>query len=177
MVIGVISAMILIAIIFALVSMFSSKYSVQPLILNTIYLRNSFDDPVARAKAITEINTIVSDLDDSAINEGWRAVASCITEGCTDDDYMNFIMAAVTARPGDLETSDVIAELVKVHRFWGDTSNVIVFSESLTNTNNLVNGLHFSTAVNAWNKIVDCNGACEEYDNLFFELIKVIVEL
>lgn len=176
-VIGIICAMIIIAVIFALVSLFSSKFSIQPLLLNTVYLRANFDDPIARAKAITEINTIVADFDDSGINEGWRAIASCITEGCTDDDYMNFIMAAVNSRPGDIENAAVITELIKVHRFWGDTTNVIVFSQALTNTNNMVNDLHFSTAVNVWNRIIECNGLCEEYDNLFFELIKVVVEL
>ncbi|MBN1644995.1 hypothetical protein JW851_03080 [Candidatus Woesearchaeota archaeon] len=176
-VIGVICAMILIAVIFALVSLFSGKYTAKPLILNTINLRANFDNPVARAEAITEINKIVADLNDAGINEGWRAMAACIPETCSDDEYMNFILSAVNNRPKDIEYSEIIKELVKVHRFWGDSTNVIVFSQSLTNTNNLVNELHFSTAVNAWNRIVECNGECEDYDNLFFDLIKIIVEL
>ena len=176
-VIGVISAMILIAVIFAMVSLFSSKYTAKPLILNTINLRTNFDDPVARANAITNINTIVADMDDAGINEGWRAMAACIPETCSDDEYMNFILSAVNDRPKDIEYGNIIKELVKVHRFWGDSTNVITFSQSLTNTNNMINDLRFSTAVNAWNRIVDCNGECEDYDNLFFELIKTIVDL
>ncbi len=176
-VIGVIGAMILIAIIFALVSLMSGRSSVQPLIHSTIKLRANAEDPVLRAKAITDINSLVQDLDNSGVNEGWRAMAVCIPEGCSDDEYMNFIISAINEYPKDIEHNAAIKELIKVHRFWGDSTNVITFSQALTYSNNLINELHSSKAASIWNSIVDCNGVCEEYDNLFFELIGVVVEL
>lgn len=176
-VIGVIGAIILIAIIFAMVGLMSSSASSKDLVLNVIKLRASNDNPVLRAKAITDLNTIVEDINSNVINDGWRGIAACIPEGCTDDDYMNFIMSAIVDKPNEIENSDVLIEAIKVHRYWGSSTNVIEFSQALTNTNTLINGLHFSTAVNVWNRIVECNGQCEEYDNLFFELIKVIAEL
>ncbi|MBD3361879.1 hypothetical protein GF358_03760 [Candidatus Woesearchaeota archaeon] len=176
-VIGVIGAIILVAILFAMVSLMSSSASSKDLVLNVIKLRTNYDDPVLRAKAITDLNSIVEDIDSSVINEGWRGLAACIPEGCSDDDYMNFIMSAIVDQPNAIEHSDVLIEAIKVHRYWGSNTNVIEFSQALTNTNNLINELHFSTAVNVWNRIVECNGQCEEYDNLFFELIKVIAEL
>jgi len=176
-VIGIIVAMILIAMAFALVSLFSGSVSVKALVLRTIELRNNFEDPVARAQAITDINAFVSELNDQGINEGWRSLAACIPEGCTDDDYMNFIMSAVSAQPKKFEHSMLIRNLIKVHRYWGDKTNVIIFSQALTDTNNMINELHFSTAANVWSDIVACNGECEDYDNRFFKMIKVIVEL
>jgi hypothetical protein len=176
-VIGVIGAMILLAVIIAFFSLFSSSATIQPLILNTITLRNHADDSIIRAEAITELNSLVDRLDSSGINEGWRAMASCIPQGCSDDDYMNFIAYGVNDHGNDLAHGEVIKELIKVHRFWGDETNVIVFSQSLTNTNNLVNSMHVSTALNLWNDLVVCNGECAEFDDLFFEIIEVIVQL
>ncbi|MBW2968974.1 hypothetical protein KY304_01635 [Candidatus Woesearchaeota archaeon] len=177
LVIGVIGAMILIAMIFALVSLMSDRSSIQNLIHSTIKLRDNIEDPVVRAKAITDINSLVQELDNSGINEGWRAMAVCIPEGCSDDEYMNFIISAINEYPKDIEHGYIVKEIIKVHRFWGDSANVIEFSESLTESNKLITELHSSKAANLWNDIVSCNGECEEFDNLFFEMIGVIVEL
>jgi len=178
-VIAVIGVMILFAAIFALVSVFSNNTTIQPLILDTIKLRSNFDNPVQRAKAITEINSIVEDLNSEGINDGWTVLASCMPtqEGCSDDDFMNFIISAVNARKKDLEYNGVIKDIIIVHRYWGDTENVIEFSQALTNANTAINGMHASSAVNAWNKIIECNGVCAEYDNLFFDLVEVVVDL
>lgn len=179
MVIAVISIMILFAVIFALVSVFSSDTTIQPLIQSAIKLRSNLDDPVLRAKAITELNDIVQELDSPGINDGWTVMASCIpsAERCSDDDFMNFIMSAVNDREKDLAYGAVIKEIIITHRYWGDTENVIQFSQALTNVNTGIGEMHASPAMNIWNKIVECNGVCPEYDNLFFELIEVVSQL
>ncbi len=178
-VIAVISIMILFAVIFALVSVFSSDTTIQPLIQSTIKLRANLDDPVLRAKAITELNDQVKDLDSPGINDGWTVMASCIptAEGCSDDDFMNFIISAVNDREKDLTYGAVLKDIIITHRYWGDTENVIQFSQALTNVNAAISEMHASTAMNIWNKIVECNGVCPEYDNLFFELIEVVAQL
>lgn len=179
MVIAVIGIMILFAVIFALVSVFSSDATIQPLIQSTIKLRANLDDPVLRAKAITELNDLVKDLDSPGINDGWTVLASCIpaAEGCSDDDFMNFIISAVNDREKDLTYGAVLKDIIITHRYWGDTENVIQFSQALTNVNMAISEMHASTAMNTWNKIVECNGVCPEYDNLFFELIEVVAQL
>jgi hypothetical protein len=178
-VIAVISIMILFAVIFALVSVFSSNATIQPLIQSTIKLRSNLDDPVLRAKAITELNDIVQELDSPGINEGWTVMASCVptAEGCSDDDFMNFIISAVNDREKDLTYGAVVQDIIVVHRYWGDSENVIQFSQALTNVNTGISEMHASSAMNLWNKIIECNGVCPEYDNLFFELVEVISQL
>lgn len=179
MVIAVIGVMILFAAIFALVSVLSSNVTIQPLIQSTIKLRSNVADPVLRAKAITELNDIVQELDSPGINDGWTVMASCVpsAEGCSDDDFMNFIISAVNDREKDLTYGAVLKDIIITHRYWGDTENVIEFSQALTNVNTAINGMHASSALNAWNKIVECNGVCPEYDNLFFELVEVVSQL
>lgn len=152
-----------------------NQADVPTLLLNTIDLKQKLDDPVVRAKAVTNIDDAVRSLRNDAISESWQTVLSCLQQGCVPDDYFNFIAVVIQEKKEEAVNSDLIFNILIVQRYWGG-ENIVEFSKALAAANDEVEQLRSKAASDKWSDIVECNGACPEKDDLFFEMIKIVLQ-
>lgn len=169
--------MIIIAIILVLVTIVAilSLWREDPtdeLMLNIVTLRKGPTEVVKRSALITQTNDIIVDLGNKRIKNEWDGLAECMTKGCTDVDYYNFLVTVITQR--NVKHSELLYNLILVNKYWG-TAEIIDFSQAMTIVNQEVESLGSREVAKKWNEIIACDGRCANKDDLFFEMIKMIV--
>ena len=91
-VIGTLGLGILVTAIAILLSFTSGESQTPELIPTIIKLYKDRDNSVEKAKDITKIDDIVTDIDNKAITSAWHSMLDCLKDACIPDDYFNFIM-------------------------------------------------------------------------------------
>jgi len=97
-VIGTLGLGILVTAVAILLSFTSGTDQTPEMIPTIASLYQHKDDSVARAKDITKIDEIVTDLDNPEITDAWMSLLDCLKENCLADDYFNFIMIIINEK-------------------------------------------------------------------------------
>ncbi len=167
----------LIIIIAAIVIVFISLQGpppVQELVLEVIELRYAGDEPIKKAGRIAKIDSYVERMDNEDIEDAWNGLESCLQGQCVDDDYFNFLYVIFTEERESIKNSEILINLIRINRYWG-SEDVIEFSKSLSMVNDAIEEMDKKEIEKNWEKIVECNHACENENDLFFDLIKEMV--
>lgn len=149
-----------------------SASDAQQLILNTVALRKGPPEVVKRSALIAQTNTLVEGMGNKRIQGEWDGLAQCMAKGCIDPDYYNFIITVTTQKR--VANRDLLYNLILANKYWG-TNEIIDFSQALTKADTAVEQLGSREASKKWNEIVECDGKCPEKNDLFFEMIKLVV--
>lgn len=128
-----------------------------------------------------KIANTVADLDlylkglGSATNmfNSWQKVIACVYAGCDDLVYIDMLDAFATK---DLTSADhqSVHSLIETYNYW-DGKNTILFSTSLTKTNSLILDNYTPDTIGKWNELIKCNGQCENFTPLLFELMGMMM--
>lgn len=169
---GILAVLILIVIS---ATFFTSSAPLEPVILNTISLRN-VEDNVQRAQLISAIDEQVSDVENAALSEQWAKVTRCLGSGCPDSAFFDTIFVATSEYPSSIPNSDLIMNVLFVNRYWGDEERIVEFSKSMTAIDSALPELDNRKAERAWSKVVECNNECEEKNDLYFEMIHSLIQ-
>ena len=147
------------------------------LLMKILELRDaSKTDPIKQAELVTEIDDVVSLLDNNPVTDQWETTTLCLADKCTDNDFFDLIITI--ALEGDKEGisyGNLIVNLLTANKYW-NTDNVVKFSQAMTSANALITELNDEAITSKWHEIVDCDGGCAEKNELNFEMIKLIVQ-
>lgn len=158
-----------------LATMITTGPSVEPIILNTISLRN-VEDPVTKAQLISVLDELVADTQNAPINEQWGRVTSCLGQKCPDDAFFDTIFVVASEYSPTLPNSELVMNILFVNRYWNDDEKVVEFSKSLSAIDAAVPLLNDREVERDWNKVVECNNACSEKNDLYFEMLRDTVQ-
>lgn len=142
------------------------------IVLNVIALRKGPPELVKKSVLITTTNRLVEGLNNKRIQNEWNGLAECMSKGCSDIDYYNFIVTVITQKR--VQNSDLIYNLILTNKYWG-TNEIIEFSQALTKVDDGVDTLGSREVQKDWSEILECDGKCPEKDDLFFQMIKASV--
>ena len=170
MVIGTLGLGVLITAVAILLSFTGGQNQTPDLIPTIVKLYQHTDNSVEKAKDITKIDEIVTDIDNTAVTDAWLSMLDCLKEKCVPDDYFNFIMIVINEKSHDIKYSNLLTNILITQRYWG-SENIVEFSKALTAANTDIDALHNKAASDKWDEIVACNGVCPEKNALFFELL------
>ncbi len=170
-VIGTLGLGVLITAVAILLSFTGGTDPTPDLIPAIVKLYQHTDNSVEKAKDITQIDDIVTDMDNTAITDAWLSMLDCLKEQCVPDDYFNFVMIVINEKSHKIKHSDLLTNILVTQRYWG-TENIVDFSKALTAANADIDALHNKAVSDKWKEIVACNGVCPEQNTLFFELIQ-----
>jgi len=174
-VIGTLGLGVLITAVAILLSFTGGTDQTPELIPTIVQLYQHKDNSVEKAKDITKIDEIVTDLDNTQITDAWLSMLDCLKEQCVPDDYFNFIMIVINEKSNDLTYSNLLTNILITQRYWG-TENIVDFSKALTAANTDIDTLHNKAVSDKWDDIVACNGVCAEKNDLFFQLIQTLYQ-
>jgi hypothetical protein len=170
--VGVLSVAV-IGIILMIGVLFSSGSSNEGIILSVLKLKDS-DSSVQKAQLISDIDDLVVSADNNALTEQWEHVTECLATSCPDDAFFDTVFIIVNEFP-EIPNSELILNVIYVNRYWDSEENVVEFSRSLSFIDKGIPELENRNAERAWEDIVECNDACEEKNDLYFDLIEKIV--
>jgi len=165
---------ILIAAIALAYNIFSSKDVAQPLTTNVVELRNSVGDPVRKAKLVSNIDDLAS-YSTEAVQDHWAYMTECLPAGCADDEYLNMVLIISQEQEEEMPQAEVITNVVVAHRFWGG-EDVVEFSRALSKASDSIDLIKSKQVRSKWNEIVECNGECSGMNDLFFEMILLLLK-
>lgn len=175
----VVWAIVCLAIIALIIGIFQIIGGAPPakdIILKTIELHET-DDNVAKAKLISEVDEMIKKLDTPQASTQWISLTGCLAEKtCVNDDFFNFIIAVAIEHPDDVPHSKLVVDLVTVNRYW-NSERVVEFSKALASADEQIDELEIQVATNKWEAILKCEGACPEFHSLFYEMIRLVVQV
>jgi hypothetical protein len=120
---------------------------------------------------------MVKRLESPEVSAQWDSFTGCFSQkACTDDDYFNLILAVSIDQQEVVPHATLIANLITVNRYWG-TEQLVDFSKALAAAYDQVEALQVKTVRNKWESIIKCAGTCPEYHALFYDLIRLIVQV
>lgn len=172
-VIGTLGLGVLITAVAILLSFTGGPDQTPELIPTIVQLYQHKDNSVEKAKDITKIDEIVTELDNTQITDAWLSMLDCLKEQCVPDDYFNFIMIVINEKSHAVQYSNLLTNILITQRYWR-TENIVDFSKALTAANTDIDALHNKAVSDKWDDIVACNGVCAEKNDLFFQLIQTL---
>lgn len=171
----IIALVFFIAILYAVIRAFSGPPPITELMLSTMTLRTT-NDTVQRSALITDMNDMVKELDSDAISAQWATLTDCIAGNlCTQDDYFDFLLMITVEKHDDIPNADTIISAITANRYWGNSAKIIEFSKALSDTNDAVEATDFKTITNKWQEIIQCDGKCGQFHQLFFEFVRLLI--
>ncbi len=163
---------IFLSIVYMGFSAISSEPPYTNIILDAVALRNVKNDSVAMARYVSELDVLVGKAKQE-VKTHWTRIAECLPS-CEDDLYFDMIVAAAIEGTSAVPNAKLIADLVAANRFWG-SEDVVEFSKALSAADAALNQMRSKLLDKQWQAIVACDGKCGEKNDLFFDLIRVVV--
>lgn len=167
--------LILLFAIVVLAKVLGSDAPIKPIILHGIELRNT-DDAVQKAELVSLLDDLVQQAENDDLSDQWYRMTKCLSDGCPDDAYFDLVLATAAIYEEDLPQSPVLINLIATNKYWGDPEQVVEFSRAMTLADDQIRELKSRRADTVWSDIVECNAVCDERNDLFFELIGIVVE-
>ena len=164
---------IFVSVVVLLFSAFSSEPPYKKIILDAIELRNAGNNSVARARLVAELDVLVQNTKRTEIKTHWQRVTECLPE-CEDDTFFDLIVASAIEGNKKVPQAKLVGDLVVANRFWG-ANDVVEFSRALSAADESISLMRSKLLDRQWQAIISCDGKCDEKNNLFFDLIRVVV--
>ncbi len=174
-VVSVIGILIILAAVVVIAKVMGSDAPYRPIIYKTIELRKAAS-PVEKANLITNIDDLVVQADSVEVKDQWDRMMQCLATACPDEAYLDMVLVTVAAFEQDIPESAVLINVIATAKYWGDPNHLLDFSKALSIANDQIESLDNRKAEKVWEQIVECNGVCPEKNDLYFDLIGIIVQ-
>ncbi len=126
---------------------------------------------IGLAKKISELESVLGDSKEANVRKNWENILGCVYIACQDKDYISLIDSVALTKKNDKNVA--IHSLIETYEFW-NSNNVVYFSESLTQTDELIEKLDQEEISVMWQDIVDCNAKCQNFEEQIILTIKEI---
>ena len=171
-VLGIVIIVVAVAVIFSLLV---GEPPVKGIIYKSIELRKS-TEPVERANLIQSLDDLVTEADNQDVKDKWNRMMQCLASSCPDEAYLDMILVTVASFEEEIPESAVLVNIIATAKYWGNPERLLDFSKAMSMANEQIEKLDDRKAVKLWQQVVECNNACPEKYDLYFELIGTIVQ-
>ncbi len=171
---SILGILIVVITVFAVASLLGSDTPIRPIIHNGIALRSA-DDPLVRARIITDLDDLILNTDNLDLKDQWDRMMQCLSTACPDEAYLDLVLVTVASYEEELPESPLLINLIAVGKYWGDEEHLLEFSKALTMASDQIDEIGSKNTRKQWQQIIDCNGSCPEKNDLLFTLIDTIV--
>ena len=172
---SIIGIIIVILAIVVAASFLGSSAPIRPIIHQGIELRTAADDPLKKARAITDLDELILATKNNDIKDQWDRMMQCLPTICPDEAYFDLILITVASYEQDIPQSALLINVIAVGKYWGVEENLLEFSKALTIATDQIDELESKSVRKQWQQIIDCNGTCPEKNDLLFSLIQTII--
>ncbi|MEM3154601.1 MAG: hypothetical protein QW165_03505 [Candidatus Woesearchaeota archaeon] len=172
---SILGIFILVVAVVIIVNVMSGEPPVKDIIHKSIELRKA-TDPIDRANLISALDDAVSASENSEVKDQWQRMTKCLTTACPDEAYLDMVLVTVAAFEKDVHESALLINIVATAKYWGDPEHLLDFSKALSAASEQVKELENKKAGKAWDAVVQCNNACPEKNDLYFDVIAAVVK-
>jgi len=174
-IVSIIGIIVLLTAVVVIASVLGTNAPIKPLIYKNIDLRNA-KDPVERADLITTIDDLVVQANSEEVREQWDRMLDCLKTACPDEAFLDMSLVVISVFEEDIPESSLLINVIATAKYWDNTDNLLQFSKALSLANAQVEEIESRKAEKMWDEIVECNNTCAEKNDLYFDLIRIIVQ-
>jgi len=172
LVIPILFIVLVATLVYAIYPLFAVDYGAD-IILNTISLRTE-TNTLRLSTLVTETDNMIRDMDNRQLQGEWKALTSCMADSCSDTDFFNFI--TLVTQNTDIENKALIQNMILTYKHW-DSEEIVRFSKALTAVTRGVEDTYSRSLDQKWKAILECDGKCDNENDLFFGAIKIVAQL
>ena len=145
------------------------------LMMDTMTLRTT-NSTVERAELISDMDDAVRRIENDAIMAQWITLTDCLAAGtCSQDHYFDLLLMVAIEERDEVSNAELVANVITVNRYWGNSEKIVEFSKALSASDDQIYEIGLKTVSNKWQEIVDCDGKCAEFHQLFFEFTRLLL--
>lgn len=131
-------------------------------------------DTLKIANNVADIDLYLKGLNDAtSLLAPWQKVVACVYNSCDDKVFVDLIDTFAIKDLTNIDHQSVHS-LIETYNYW-DGKNTLLFSSSLTKTNKLILDNYVPGTIGKWNEMIKCNGQCENFTPLLFELMGMML--
>jgi hypothetical protein len=86
------------------------------------------------------------------------------------------VLVTVAQFEDQIPESAVLINIIATAKYWGNPEHLLDFSKAMSMANEQIELLDNRKVEKLWQLVVECNNACPEKNDLYFELIGTIVQ-
>ncbi len=172
---SIIGIVIIVVAVVVIASVLRGEPPAKPLIYKTVELRKA-SDSLERAELIADIDDLVAESENDEIAEQWGKMMKCLKTSCPDEAYLDMVLVTVAGFENEIPESALLINIIATAKYWDDPEHLLDFSKALSIANEQIDAIDDRKSVKIWDEIVECNGACPEMNDLYFEIILTIVQ-
>ncbi|VVB81702.1 Uncharacterised protein [uncultured archaeon] len=172
---SIVGIVIIIAAVVIILLVFKSAPPAKELIYKTIDLRRAAD-PVDKANLISALDDLVAQSKSTDVKDQWDRMMQCLSSTCPDEAFLDMSLVTVATFENDVPESALLVNVIATSKYWGNAEHLLEFSKALSMANEQIQLLDDRKVEKLWQQIVECNNVCPEKNDLYFELIKTIVQ-
>ncbi len=172
---SILGILIIVVAVVVIMKVMRNEPPVKGIIYKSIELRKAVE-PVERANLISSLDDLVAEADNQEVRDQWDKMMQCLSTSCPDEAYLDMILVTVAAFEQDIPESAVLINIIATAKYWGDAEHLLDFSKAMSMSNEQIEALQDRKAEKLWQQAVECNNACPEKNDLYFELIGTIVQ-
>lgn len=147
-------------------------------------LLNNEEQKLQYAEKITKIDKFIADAGNDKLSGGWNALTACLaTESCTDEFYIFMKMITETSQTkkglfswGKTELPSPLLKNILELKQAAEKNNIVIRSKLVTETNAQILVKGSIELKEVWEKLVECNFTCDEYDKLLLMIVESYFE-
>jgi hypothetical protein len=152
-----------------------SEPPVKGIIDKSIELRKA-TEPVERSNLISALDDLVLQADNQDVRDQWDRMMQCLAASCPDEAYLDMVLVTVAQFEDQIPESAVLINIIATAKYWGNPEHLLDFSKAMSMANEQIELLDNRKVEKLWQLVVECNNACPEKNDLYFELIGTIVQ-
>lgn len=172
---SIIGIVIIVLAVVIILKVVRSEPPARELVYKTIDLRQA-KSPVDRADLITSIDELVARSESQEIKDQWGRMTQCLSSSCPDEAFLDMVLVTVAAFEKDIRDSALLINIIATSKYWDKPEHLLEFSKALSIANEQIDLLEDRKAGKLWEQIVECNNVCPEKNDLYFELIRNVVQ-
>ena len=172
---SIIGIVIIVLAVFVIIRIFNSSPPAKELIYKTIELHKA-SEPVDRANLISSMDELVAESKSEEIQEQWDRMMGCLTARCPDEAFLDMVLVTVAQYEKDIPESALLINVIATSKYWSKPDHLLEFSKALSMSNEQIRNLDNRKIEKIWEQIVSCKGVCPEKNDLYFDLIKAVVQ-
>jgi hypothetical protein len=101
---------------------------------------------------------------------------SCLSDICPDEAFLDLVLVTTAAYETEIPNSATIINAIATVKYWGQPEQMLDFSRAMSAANDQIEESDNRAAKKVWGQILACENTCAEKNDLYFALIKDLVQ-
>lgn len=128
------------------------------------------------SKLIVDIDSLVSKIDNRALEIKWKQVVSCLAKLCSNGAFFDFLNTISQVGGNAIKNNELFYDVLLAREAWLE-GDAIVIAKTIIRLDAKVEKVGDSRLLSTWKALLECDGQCELFEEKVFDMLSAIIAL